>query len=166
MPTLIATALSLLLGPIVSVAATMGLARLSGRVDRLVDEYGRASWVFAFALGSRPWEFFVGLVRGLALLLVVRILITALNPHPIWLLIASVALPLLCWEVWRLRFHARFWPVAASAGVQSHGFDPVDTQRALANALEGGRKTAALMRAALFGDLVGIALGILLLVVQ
>jgi hypothetical protein len=164
--TLIATALSLVLGPIAAVAATMGLAKATGRLDRLVDQQGRTGWLFAFAVGSRPWEFLVGLIRGLALLLVVRLLAAALNPSTMWPLVASAALPMLSWEVWRLRFHARFWPLAASTGVQSHNLAPVDAQRALANALEGGRRREGLMRVALLGDVAGIMLGSLLLFVQ
>ena len=163
MRTLIASVLCLLLGPVAAVATTMVLAKLTGRLDRGVDRQGRAGWLFAFTFGSHAWEFLVGFARGLVLLAVVRILVTVLNPHPIWPLIVSVALPLVGWEVWRLRFHRRLWPVAASAGVQSWDLNPAEKQQALANALEGGQNTAALMRAAFYGDLVSLALGTFLL---
>ena len=159
MRTLIASLLCLLFGPIAAVATTIVLAKLTGRLDRGVDQQERAGWLFAFTFGSRAWEFVVGFARGLALLAVVRILDTVLNPHPIWPLIVSVALPLVGWEIWRLRFHRRLWPVAASAGVQSWGLNPGDTQRALTNALDGGQSRAALMRAAFYGDLVSLTLG-------
>ena len=159
MRTLIASILCLLVGPIAAVATTMVLAKLTGRLDRGADQRGRAGWLFAFTFGSRAWEFVVGFARGLVLLAIVRILATMLDPHPIWPLIVAVALPLVGWEVWRLRFHRRLWPVAVSAGVQSWGLNPADTQRALTNALEGGQSTAALMRAAFYGDLVSLSLG-------
>lgn len=79
----------------------------------------------------------------------------------LWGIVVLPTLPLVCWDLWRLYFHSKYWMNSAVTAIAYKHFPDDVAAEALREAGAQGRRLASVIRSTFYGDILGIGSGAL-----
>lgn len=135
-------------------ATTIAIAKVTGRLGRLDAGFHLRS-------GTRSLEFFTGVSRGLVGVAACRLALASMDAPLLWGIVVLPTLPLVCWDLWRLYFHSKYWMNSAVTAIAYKHFPDDVAAEALREAGAQGRRLASVIRSTFYGDILGIGSGAL-----